>query len=218
MFVVAQDVAVVQALVQGGVKVVAMITVMVVMEIVPEDVMVVLDVKALVWEVAKDVVQDVLKVAAMHAQELQFLGVKYMNDIIYGTKDDQNLIQVLRDKIEAEFNRRNITDTINGTHQINNSGLDKFLAPDFATQALTDNFILSEHGEKTINLINQCKNNSVPEYHSGDEIPDVTRYIEIVNDLTSRPLEGANHGCSLICVGLCSGACYNGCNGCWGSL
>ena len=140
-----------------------------------------------------------------------------MNDIIYGTKDDKNLIQVLRDKIKQEFTRRNITDTVNGTHIINNSGLDKFLTPDFDTPALSDNIIFGEHGEKTINLINYCQKNAVTEYHQGDEIPDVSPYIEIINNLASKPLEGSDHGCSLICVGLCYGACYNGCNGCWGS-
>jgi hypothetical protein len=91
---------------------------------------------------------------------------------------------------------------------------------DFTTAPVKDGEIKAEHGQKTIDLLLQVKDQGDLRFvNQGELIPSSleSSLLNYVNNLAAEPIEGNQSSCRGACTGLCYGTCTGGCGGCAGT-
>lgn len=132
----------------------------------------------------------------------------------------------LKDKINAELSRRNISASVN---QMSLKPLTE-LPYIFLTTPNQNQSITEEYVKKTINLLADTMDTDLDKLYKNDYIVNFDEVYNLINKISQyQQTEGYDFsndkridtsGCKAICMGLCNGACYglcNGCSGCTGS-
>lgn len=119
-----------------------------------------------------------------------------------------DFINDLKTKVKAEMQRRK------GYGDISSYGGKEY---DFTSAASTDKPILSEHGEKTINIMYAIKDLDVAQAGPGRLLPEnAPTLTALIGQMSTEAMEGTSSSCRGACAGLCAGTCTGGCNGCSG--
>lgn len=131
--------------------------------------------------------------------------------------------KALKSKIKEEMNRRCLAGLDERETPVDFGSLRKFASTefDFTEIPIKGEKILTEHGEKTINLLYEIKDLDNLEYVAENKVLPTKEKIETLDDYLSaislESIEGENSSCRGACSGLCFGSCINGCNGCSGA-
>ena len=129
----------------------------------------------------------------------------------------------LKIKIKEEMNRRCLAGFDERETPIEFGSLRRFGSTefDFTNVPEKGKKILTEHGEKTVNILYEIKDISEVNYvEKNKKLPEkgkIESLTEYLAAISLEPIEGERSSCRGACSGLCFGSCINGCNGCSGA-
>lgn len=118
-----------------------------------------------------------------------------------------NEVNTLKAKVKAEMLRRN------GYGSISEFGSANY---DFSIAPSAGNAILTEHGQKTIDLLLKIKPISgLSNVQYGATIPPAfnSNLISYIDTLAKESMTSTSSSCSGLCTGLCVSQCSSGCTG-----
>lgn len=122
-------------------------------------------------------------------------------------------MNTLKAKVKAEMLRRNY-----GSGSLSQYGSADY---DFVVNPTQGGLILTEHGEKTINLLLKIKPiDDLVEVKKGEVIKGGldSSLLTYVDNLAREPENGYTSSCASLCTGLCQSSCNDGCtSGCGGN-